>query len=64
MTTCRCVCPACSAFIRSSVTETSEDFEAWQERCETFLQEHECGDYAVPVDGVESAAQAALFEVE
>ena len=48
----RCVCPTCTAYIRSAPLETEEHYEEWQRECDEWLAGHICGraDY----DGVEN----------
>jgi len=57
MTTYRCVCPYCTAYICSSNVET---FDEWQERAERWLANHICGWHAG--DGIEKPSQFALYE--
>lgn len=49
MTSYRCVCPQCTAYITSGESrrwESEEDFqEWWAKECETFLKTHTCGEY-------------------
>ena len=56
MTVYRCVCPTCTAFIRSYPDESPEE---WKVRCDEWLDGHICGQDAP--DGVERPSEYERF---
>jgi len=55
MTTYRCVCCVCSAYIRSEPIRTGLEQAGWQVQCGEWLDAHFCGDGRE--DGIESPGQ-------